>query len=142
MRGFTLLEMLLSVALLSIIFGMSYALYPNLAYQEELDVAVRSSQALLRRAAALASASEGDSPWGVRFESSTAVLFKGTSYAGRDTAYDETLLLEGIEVSGTGEYVFEKVSSEPITSGTTTLLHTAGESKAIIVNEKGRITIE
>ncbi len=143
MRGFTLLEMMLSVALLSLVFGMSYTLYTNVAYQNELDQAARSSQALLRKAALYSGAVNDDSQWGVRFMPTEAVLFKGGSYAARDTVYDEVVSLEGAATGGDLEYVFNKVSGEPEAPGITTLSNQAtAESLQIIVNEKGLITVE
>ncbi|OGC81065.1 hypothetical protein A2943_02020 [Candidatus Adlerbacteria bacterium RIFCSPLOWO2_01_FULL_51_16] len=143
MRGFTLFEILLSVALLTVIFGFSYILFGALSYQNELFTSTRSLQEMLRRASLYASNGAGDSSWGVQLQESKAVLFKGTSFAGRDEAFDETVALQNIEVSGTTEYIFEKLFGVPQVSGDTTLASGAiDETRTITVNEKGAISVE
>ncbi len=142
-RGFTLIEILLSVALVSIVFGMSYVMYQSVPYQNDLDIGVQASRELLVEASRYAAASYDDSEWGVSFVTGTAVLFKGTSYDARDPQFDETIDLFSISVSGQNEYVFRKKTGYPTVVGVTTFTSPAtGESKSIDVNEKARINIQ
>lgn len=142
-RGFTLIEILLSVALVALMFGMSSVMYQNVQYQNDLDIAVQSSRELLLEASRYAAASYDDSLWGVHFVTGTAVLFKGTSFDARDASFDETLDLFSVSVSGNNEYVFNKKTGYPTGAGQTTFTSPAtGESMSIDVNEKARIDIQ
>ncbi len=88
-QGFTLIEMLLSVATIGILASMSMPVYQSFQNRNDLDIAATSIAESLRRGEVLAQAVDGDSEWGVRVLSGSVVLFKGTSYSLRDTAYDE-----------------------------------------------------
>jgi prepilin-type N-terminal cleavage/methylation domain-containing protein len=142
-RGFTLLELLLSVALVGIVFGMSVVLYQNVPYQNDLDIAVQSAREVLLEASRYAAASYDDSEWGAYFMTGSATLFKGSSYNTRDVSFDETVDLSGIAVSGSSEYVFNKKTGYPIEMGVTMFTAPAtGENITIDVNEKARIEIQ
>ena len=123
-KGFTLIELLLSVALIGILFSVSSALYERLPYEQDLTTAVLSSEMLLRRAELSASAVDQDAPWGVHFETSRAILFAGVSYETRDSTFDEYVYLSGVTVSGTTDYLFQRVRGLPEHVGTTTLTST------------------
>lgn len=140
--GFTAIELLLSVALIGLLAGLSAPVYQTVQNRNELEVATISLAQALRRAHTLSIAVEGDSSWGVSLSSGTITLFKGTTYATRDSAFDEvTSINSGITVSGTSEYVFEKFTGEPI-AGETILIGVHGATTTITVNEKGTIGYE
>jgi prepilin-type N-terminal cleavage/methylation domain-containing protein len=142
-RGFTLIEMLLAIALLTVFSGASYALYSNVSDRGQMDIAIESSEALLRKAMILSSAVEGDSEWGVYFDRPYTTLFKGSSFDGRDASYDEIIELPDFSLDGDVEYVFEKVSGNPISPGTVEFTNENNDDvRQLTINEKGQITIE
>jgi len=140
-RGFTIVEMLLSIALVTIIAGIGVPIYQSLQVRNDLDVAVDSFVQSARRAQVLARASDGDTNWGVYATSSTIAIFKGASYAGRDSDYDEVFLVPtSITPSGVQEIVFEKFIGLPQTTGTTTLTSNTNEVRTIHTNDQGTFT--
>lgn len=136
-NGFTLLEILLCVAMIGIIAGVTAPMYNGMLTKNDLDIATTTVVQSMRRAQLLSQGMEGDSNWGVKVQSGSIVIFKGTSYAARDTTLDEvTPMPTLIAVSGTTEYVFNKMSGTPQTVGSVTLTSNSS-SKTITINAKG-----
>lgn len=140
MRGFTLVEMLLSVSIITLLVGLSVPVYATFVGRNDLDVTRQSLVEALRRAQTYARAVEGDSTWGVAILSSQAVLFKGASYATRDAAFDEIIPMEGNVTNSGGEIVFSKLSGTPNASASTTLTQTTtNDSRTVTINAKGMV---
>lgn len=140
MKGFTLLEVLLSVALISLIAGMGAPLYQSFQVRNDLNIGGATLVNMLRRAETLARASDGDTSWGVFTASGAITLFRGVSYSARDTAYDEVFVVPtSISFSGTLEYVFTRFTGFPSTSGVTTLTSSISEIRTVTVNTRGMV---
>lgn len=138
MKGFTLLEVLLSVALIGIISGVSMFLSHSFQTQSALDTAARSYGEFSRRAQIRSGGVENDTSWGVNISSSTITLFQGTVFALRESSFDETYVIpSNVTVSGVQEIIFTKVTSTPSPFGTTTFSNRKGESRAVFINQKG-----
>ena len=75
--------------------------------------------------------------WGVRYGSNTITLFLGSSYAARNSAFDETYTINPtVTVSGFTEIVFAKATGMPSAAPTVTV--SAGTtSKTITINAHG-----
>lgn len=141
--GITLLEVLLSVTILSILFVATYMIQLNVLGIGRIDAAARTGETLARKAMYLASAVQDDSPWGIRFESANVTLFKGDSFEDRNTQYDEQFELSNLILSGELEYIFNKVTGLPREPGTVTFSDENGvEVRQLTINEMGQITIE
>lgn len=139
--GFTLLEVLLSVAIIALIAGLGTPVYQSFQTRNDLDVATNTVAQSLRRAQVLARASDGDTTWGVDVRSGSVTVYKGASYASRDSAFDELFdVPTSITPSGIGGTVFSKFTGVPQTTGTITLTSNTNESRTITINEKGTIT--
>lgn len=139
-RGFTLLELLLVMASIVIIAGFSIPLWRNQLIKNDLDVAVVTISQTLKRAQVLSRAVDGDIGWGVKVQSGSITLFKGNTYATRDTNFDETFSLQStITPTGLSEVDYTKFSGLPGSIGTITLT-TEQDNKAITVNAKGMVS--
>lgn len=139
-RGFTLVEMLLSVGIIAILTGLSVPVYATFAARNDLDLNHQSTAQALRRAQTYARAVEGDSQWGVSIQSNQTVLFKGASYATRDAGFDETTSFGPGVTSTTGEIVFAKLSGAPSTTGGVTLTQTStNDTRTVNLNAKGMV---
>lgn len=139
-RGFTLLELLLSVAVISALAGLSLPVYRTLLQKNDLDIAAVTITQSLRRSQMMSQAVDGDTTWGVKVQSGNIVIFKGTSYATRDSTFDETFdVPTSIGVSGTIEYIFSKVTGLPQATGTVNL-STESDARAVTVNAKGMVS--
>ena len=138
-RGFTLIEVLLSVAIISLIVGISLPVYRAFQTRNDLDMAAETVAFALRRAQTYARGVKEDSQWGVAIQAEALTLFKGSSYASRDTAYDETTeLSSGIAAGGLSEITFTKVAALPSVTGTITLSVNNG-IETVEINAKGMV---
>ena len=138
--GFTLLEVLLSVTLIGVLGAVGAPLYLRLQVKNDLDLAAVSVAQSWRRAQLLSQGVEGDSNWGVKVQTESITLFKGTSYAARDSSFDEVFDVPSV-ISPTGltETTFSKVFGRAQTTGTLTLTSLNGESDALTLNVYGMV---
>lgn len=138
-QGFTLLELLLSVAIISLLAGLSLPVYRTLLSKNDLDIATQVSANSLRRAEVLSQSTDGDITWGVKAQSGSIVIFKGASYATRDTTFDETFNVPtNITFGGMTEILFAKFTGLPQTTGTLSL-SSETDSRAVTINSKGMV---
>lgn len=139
--GFTLLEVLLSIATITIIAGMSVPVYQSFQVRNDLDIATVTTAQSLRRAEVLATAVDGDTSWGVKIQLGSVTVFKGVSYATRDATFDELFDVPGsLTPSGVSEVVFTKFTGIPQTTGTITFTSNANETRTITINAKGMVS--
>lgn len=139
-RGFTLIEMLLSVTIIGILVGMSVPIYNSFAVKNELDTTSMQVAGALRRAQVYARAQHETDAWSVAVDTSGIILFKGTDFGARNTAYDEIISLSGsITPSGTTEVNFSRLTGLPAASGSITLTTNSNETRTIAVNAKGMV---
>ena len=138
--GFSLLEVLLSVTLIGVLGAVGAPLYLRLQVRNDLDLATVSVAHSWRRAQILSQGAEGDSNWGVKVQTEGIVLFKGTSYAGRDSSFDEIYEMPAvISPSGLTEVTFSKVFGRAQTTGTLTLTSLNGELHSLTLNVYGMV---
>jgi prepilin-type N-terminal cleavage/methylation domain-containing protein len=139
-KGFTMIEILLSFAIIGLIAGMTMPMYRTFMIRNDLDVAVSTVAQNLRRAQALAVSSDGDMTWGLHVGVGGILIFKGPSYVLRNDMFDEnTSMPTSIVPSGLTEVVFSKVTGIPQATGTFILTSQANEERTITINEKGTI---
>lgn len=140
-QGFTLIEMMLSIATIGVIATISIPIYQSLQVRNDLDVVAVEVVHSLRRAKVLSQSVDGDISWGVKVQSGSATVFKGASYSSRDTTLDEIFEIPtSITPSGLLEIVFEKFTGTPQSIGTITLTSSANETRTITINNKGTIS--
>jgi prepilin-type N-terminal cleavage/methylation domain-containing protein len=139
-RGFSLVEVVLVVALISVLAGTFILIDPSFIVKNDVEVSSAVVTESLRRARTLSTASEGDSAWGVHIETSRVIVFKGDSFSGRDTSFDEEIAIpSAVSASGINDVVFGKLRGDPSVTGQITLSSDDGYSVVIEVNEKGAI---
>ncbi|MFZ2072711.1 MAG: prepilin-type N-terminal cleavage/methylation domain-containing protein [Minisyncoccia bacterium] len=138
--GFTLIEVVLSLAAVVIIFGIAAPVYQDYQVRNGVDVSVNNIIENLRRAQALSMAVEDDSSWGVNVSAGSIILFKGISFIARDPVFDETSEMLGIvSPSGLTEIIFSKLDGFPSSVGVLTL-SASSNVRTISINEKGMLT--
>lgn len=139
-KGFTLIEVVLSMAIIILIFGIAAPVYQDYQIRNGMDTNVNAIIENLRRAQILSMAVDGDSNWGVNILNNQITLFKGTSFATRDTTFDEASdMLSVISPSGLDEIIFSKLNGLPNTTGGINL-SASGNTRTITINEKGILT--
>lgn len=139
-KGFTLIEVLLSVSLVALIAGLAAPVLFSLPGRTDFDAAGMNVVNTIRRAELLARGGTLDTPWGVRIETSRVVLFSGPNFASRDQSRDEEIIFpNGVVAAGLNEVVFSKLRGEPSATGTILLTSPAGKLANISVNSKGLV---
>jgi len=137
-KGFTLIETILSIALIGALAGIAAPIFQSLQVKNDLDIGANTITRSLRRAQILSMAGDGDSNWGVGVQNGSVVLYKGSNYSERDTNYDESFEIAGsVTASGLSEVSYAKFTGLPSGVGSITLSSSRGDTKTITINEKG-----
>ena len=164
-KGYTLVELLIAVAVLTVILIISATTFYNLTRKSDLDTSRDNVISVLNIARNKALASEGAKQYGVYFDTSTSpdkyILFQGPNYAGRDVSFDEVCdLVSSVEISnisfngGSDEVVFKRLDGSTDNYGSITIqslntsetrtvyIYSFGEisTKPESISEAGRIT--
>ncbi len=116
-KGFTLAELLITIALMAIFtvitvpYGIKF--YRSRTIEEESRALVN----VLERAKSHAVSGKEDSSWGIRFihDENKYIFFKGDSYEDKNQEYNQNFILSpGIKTSGFIEIVFERHTGNPM----------------------------
>lgn len=135
--GFTLIEVLLVVSIMAVASLIVAPVSIDYQQRNDLDTSQITFAQGVRRAQQLSMSGEGDSAWGVNAVSGEIVIFKGNTYATRDTAYDENYdISSAITFTGQLEYDFAKITGLPAQTGTATFTDN-NYQKQVVVNAKG-----
>lgn len=138
--GFTLIEVLLSVAIIAILAGLSAPIFATFQTHNDLDITTQRIADAVRRAQVYARGVNRDDQWGVRIQSTDATLYKG---AGPGSGFDEvTTIPTGMSVSGLTDVLFSRLDGTATTTGGTTLTLTSNtnETRTITINAKGMVS--
>ena len=140
-RGFSLIELLLSVSIIGLLAGMTWPVYQSFQKRNDLDATTQSITDALRRAASYARSGNGDSAWSVRIQSDSAILYRGATYASRNTAFDEpTSISSAFTVAGMTDISFAKLTALPSATGSVILTADSNNIRTIAINEKGMVS--
>lgn len=141
MKGFTLVELIIILAIFLLLFAIVGSLSSNTLPKSQLLSSAETIVQTLRRAQALSIAGKHDSIWGVYLTTSDITLFAGSSYVTRDAQHDQREVFPaGITVSGISEVVFEAITAEASNPGTITLVADAtGQTLVITIHASGLI---
>lgn len=140
-QGFTLIEMLLSIAIIATLGGLSMPVYATFLARNDLHTNSEAIGAALRRAQVYARAGNEDSVWSIKVQPTAVILYKGATFSPRDTSYDETTSLpDTLVASGMTDVTFAKLTALPTTTGTVTLTANDGSTRAITINAKGTVS--
>ncbi|MEK9183662.1 MAG: prepilin-type N-terminal cleavage/methylation domain-containing protein [Patescibacteria group bacterium] len=136
-RGFTLLELMLVMALLAASVLLTAPLGIDFLQAQKLDETASEIISELRRAHSQSVFQKNDSAFGVKFLSSSYVLFQGNSYDNRIQNNDERFILPTfMVVNGINEVVFSKLTGRPSVTGVISVV-LRNKNKNIIINEGG-----
>jgi prepilin-type N-terminal cleavage/methylation domain-containing protein len=125
-KGFTLIEILITISILTLLLGISMTAFSALTDQQSLDRDVETAISYLLRARNQTITGENNNNYGVYFASTSVTLFEGTAYAAgsstnlvfnfNNRTYMETISLAG----GANQVYFKKISGAPHATGTVT----------------------
>lgn len=139
--GFTIIEVIVVLAIMAVFAAAAPPLTHGFRIGYQGDNAVASYVSALHRAQVLAQTGAVDAPWGVAIATGTVTIYKGATYAARDTNYDEVYAI-GRELSpgGVTAVTFAKLSGTPGTTGTTTIAVPGLATVSVNINSKGMIS--
>lgn len=145
-NGFSLIEIVLVIAITAILATVGTTSYINLQKRQSLDAMVNKIVLDLRLASDKARAQEDDLGWGIRFTNSASgtdyyEIWKGTSYAtGVKTSKTNLNALSFSDpVSGSSEdIIFSKGTGLPTAAASISITNTT-DTKVISIDQNGRI---
>ena len=138
--GFTMIEILLSVALLSALASMSIPIFRAFRIRNDLAIVINTTAQSFHRAQILSQSMSHDDVWGVYVHDRNIVIFRGDDYASRDVDFDEVFNIpSSITTSGLSEVVFDKLTGTPQNVGSIIFSTNINENKTITINSKGMV---
>ncbi|MFC1608712.1 Tfp pilus assembly protein FimT/FimU [Patescibacteria group bacterium] len=139
-RGFSIIEVVISLSIISILTGISVYAYGDLKRRSNIDTTAKAVAQQLRYAQVLSQGDKKDKSWGVKLSTGKIVVFAGSNYGNRDTALDRDLELSStISFSGVTEVVFDKATGLPDVSGNISI-SSGSDSRTMSINEKGMVS--
>ncbi|MDP3735640.1 MAG: prepilin-type N-terminal cleavage/methylation domain-containing protein [bacterium] len=147
MRGFTLIEILISVAVIAILASIATISFTGLRERQALSIGVEEVRTLLSRARARTLAAEDDSVFGLHITTSSVTLFRGVTYnpaAGDNELHvlDSLVTISAHALAGGGaDVVFDKRTGMTSDYGTITvaLASDVSENKVITIAQTGLV---
>lgn len=137
--AFTLIEILIVVFILAVLGVISVPVYDAFLKSSDVDNGMQEFHIALRLAQSKTVSSENESQYGVYIDTAVSpnkyVIFKGASYATRDTAFDQPFWLSkttefsAISLGGGNEVVFNRLTGYATQSGSVSVRLKADTSK-------------
>lgn len=145
-RGFTLLEILISVAIIILLASLALISFSGSRQVQNLATQSQNLLATLRLAQAKTLSGEENSVWGVRLETFSFILFRGPNF----TSATSTQIYElpsGLEISewnfngGGQEIVFKRVNGSTVQFGTITMSASGVFSQSVLfqIDSSGKV---
>jgi prepilin-type N-terminal cleavage/methylation domain-containing protein len=138
-HGFTLIELILVVAMILILTTMSTSFYSRFINQNSVINASDQLVMQLRKAQMYAMMGKQNSNWGVGYSSNTMTLYKGSTFTGHTTEFDENFTVPtSVTITGLSDVNFTKTTGATGTQSIT-ISDQNGNSSAVNVNSLGTV---
>lgn len=150
-KGFTLIELIIAIAVLAVIGAISIPLFMSLLKTPQLNNASQEIISALKLSQNKTLSSEGNSQYGVYFNTISSphqyVLFKGSSYVLREASFDQVYSIPNvtefyaINTGGANEIVFDKLTGSTANFGNVSLRlkDDTSQTKIIYMDNSGII---
>ncbi|MBX4189125.1 prepilin-type N-terminal cleavage/methylation domain-containing protein [Candidatus Parcubacteria bacterium] len=146
-RGFTLLEIMIAVVVVAIVSSIIISVFSSLNNRQSLDSSAELVKSVLERAQSLTLSSQGDTQYGVHFNASEVILFKGTTYSSTDsnnatTTINPRVTISSLNLNGGGsEVLFNRLTGGTNQYGTTTLslVSASTTERRVLISQTGNI---
>jgi prepilin-type N-terminal cleavage/methylation domain-containing protein len=150
MEGFSLIEIIIVMALVLILVAASFSAYPLFTKKTDLTSSVERIVDTLRLAHSNTLASEGGISYGVHFENDKFAVFKGTSYSVSDPNnilfdLDSDLEIYDIDLNGGGQdIIFNRLTGYTAQNGDINIrvIEDASSSFSVSINSSGSVNIK
>lgn len=137
-NGFTIIELILVVAIVALIAALSSPFYSRFLLQNSVDNTTNQLLGSLRKAQTYAMAGKQTSAWSVNFSSNTITLYMGTTFAGHDATYDETFSVNpAVSVSGMTDISYARITGLPTPTSATITISSGNNNETITLNSQG-----
>lgn len=111
-KGFTLIELILVVAIISLL-GLSIIPFSsNLILRNNIQIKINEVYTYMKTAQLNSLLGKGNSRWGVQIDSTNIYLFKGDNFANRDLVFDQKINIPNSISITPVEIVFDKNTGE------------------------------
>lgn len=144
-KGYTVMELLVVIAVLAILAGLSMAGFSNFSKKEALDAGATALIAGLRDARAQTLASVGGSQYGINVSTTSFSFFKGSTYDAAASTTSVFRFSSYVRASSTqASFVFQRITGNAVASGTIDVYMASDPTikKTIQVEATGIIDIE
>ncbi len=144
-RGFTLVELLMVIAITLILVVITVPIYGNLQVKSQLNETTRQIIQTLRIAKENSMARVNNTNHGVYFATSSYTLYQGVSFFSRDSDYDREESLSDVltltwDWSGSARNInFSMGFGAPNATGIINLLHSMQGTSTVSVGEYGLV---
>lgn len=149
MRGFTLFELIIVVVIMSILFQISITTFFSITKQQSLDKDVESAYSFLLKARNQTINGESGRSYGVRFASTSIILFQGTAYSVASTTaiyeFANKSFMDSISLtSGVYDVYFRKITGAPSATGTVIFKISTDDTlqKRMIIHGSGLVEVQ
>lgn len=139
MRGYTILELLIVIAILTTLATLVFLSFGPFRQTTQLSAAVEDAVSLLVEARSKTLSSDGGSQYGVHFEIGKVVFFVGTTYVSGNPQNKEILLPGDIEISaillsgGGVNVVFKRLTGATDQDGSITMRSKSNTNRTKII---------
>lgn len=146
MRGYTLLELLIVIAIIVIVAILISGAFSSFRTNNSLVEADSNIIGFLNEARSNTLGSLNNNTWGVHFEQTKIVLFSGAVYNAADSANTPyplpfDLQISAINLGGPTEVVFARLTGDASISGTVTISsrRNAAQNRIVTILPKGNV---
>lgn len=137
-RGFTLLEILVVMAIMSMFFSIGVFVSLN-SYKRYVASSERDNLVtLLYKARSMAQNNIDGVPHGLHINNSNYVLFHDSSFNRGSLSNQITERSESVVINGLTEVIFEPLTGNPVTTGVINIIF-GTDTKIITISDEGRI---
>jgi type II secretory pathway pseudopilin PulG len=147
--GLTLIEVVLVTSVIVILSVVSGGWYSRFLTQSAVSNTADQIAGSLRKASAYATSGKQNSNWGVSYDNSQIVFYKGSTYPTRDASFTDVFTVnQNISVSGLTDINFARSTGIPSVIGgpggseiiATIVISGNNSSKIITINSQGGIS--
>ncbi|MFA5080492.1 MAG: prepilin-type N-terminal cleavage/methylation domain-containing protein [Candidatus Paceibacterota bacterium] len=139
MKGFTIIELLLTIAMVVILVGITIPFYSQFS-KNNLQIDSGAVIDSIRTAEMSAITQKNNSGWGIHFQSGKIIIFKGNSFEMREISFDEEInISDNYVFSGLNDVFFSPFNGIPDKIGVIIMENQNGIKKEFEIDKRGAI---